>query len=86
MKYATYSFETLPEDMRMTKQQRIQLKITFDMLSNRHTEKMEGKNIVHYFLEYSKAHTFSIPLQPEFLMPIVNPYFNNLQNFVRYML
>ena len=82
MKYATYSFEALPDEMRMTKEQRIQLKITFDMLCNRQTGKMEGKNCVHYFAEFSKAHTFSIPLQPNFLMAIANPYFDNLYNFV----
>ena len=74
--YITYSFETLPEDMRMTKQQRIQFKISYDLMCDRHTNKMDGKNSVLLFAEYSKAHNFNIPLHSEFLMSIVNPYFN----------
>ena len=86
MEYAAFSFENLPEDMKMTKEQRIQFKISFDMLSDRKTGMMNGKNIVHFFSEYSKAHKFTIPLHPEFLLPIVNPFFNNLINFVSTLL
>jgi hypothetical protein len=85
MDYAAFSFETLPEDMRMTKEQRIQFKISYDMFSNRKSGNMNGKNIVHLFAEYSRSHEFTIPLHPEFLLPLVNPYFNNLLHFVIYI-
>lgn len=68
--------------MRLTKEQRLQVRISFNMLCDRQTGTLNGKNAVQLFAEYSKGQGFTIPLQPEFLMPLVSPYFNNLVNFV----
>jgi hypothetical protein len=85
MDYAGYSFETLPENIRMTKDERIKLKIAFDRNKTIETGKLQGKELTALLTDYSKAHKFTINLEPEFLLPLASPYFSILGNFVRYI-
>ena len=75
-------YDDLPEDMNISVANKTKFRLAFEMTMDRKYRGIKGKNIHELFYEYSKAHTFEIPIQPEFLMPLINPYHNNFQNFV----
>ena len=80
--YAGELFEALPDSVRMTKEQRIHLKISFDRFKDVSSGKLEGRNVTSMLHNYALSHKFTIALESEFLMPLVNPYFNQLAHFV----